>query len=98
MTHPFTETFDVIYTSLTFMHIKDKEAAIQMVAALLNSEGRFVLSIDKNQQTEIDYGTRKIPVYPDTPDEINSLLAKAGLTIEKQFKTEFAVIFTARKG
>lgn len=60
--------------------------------------GRFVLSIDKNQQTEIDYGTRKISAYPNTPDEINSLLTKAGLIIEKQFETEFAVIFTAGKG
>jgi len=97
LTHPFTETFDVIYSSLTFMHIKDKAAAIQKAADLLNTEGRFVLSIDKNQQTEIDYGTRKISVYPDKPDEINSLLTKAGLTIEKQFETEFAVIFAARK-
>lgn len=98
LTHPFTETFDVIYSSLTFMHIKDKVAAIQKAADLLIPGGRFVLSIDKNQQAEIDYGARKISVYPDTPDEINSLLTQAGLIIEKKFETEFAVIFTARKG
>lgn len=98
LTHPFTETFDVIYSSLTFMHIKDKGAAIQKVADLLLPGGRFVLSIDKNQQTEIDYGKRKISAYPDTPDEINSLLTQAGLIIEKKFETEFAVIFTAKKG
>ncbi|MDD4494839.1 MAG: class I SAM-dependent methyltransferase, partial [Eubacteriales bacterium] len=97
LTYSFTETFDVIYSSLSFMHIKDKGAAIQKAADLLIRGGRFVLSIDKNQQTEIDYGTRKISVYPDTPDEINSLLTKVGLIIEKQFETEFAVIFTARK-
>lgn len=98
LTHPFTETFDVIYSSLTFMHIKDKVAAIQKAADLLIPGGRFVLSIDKNQQAEIDYGARKISVYPDTPDEINSLLTQAELIIEKKFETEFAVIFTARKG
>ncbi|MDD4495719.1 MAG: class I SAM-dependent methyltransferase [Eubacteriales bacterium] len=98
LTYPFTESFDVIYSSLTFMHIKDKAAAIQKVADLLLLSGRFVLSIDKNQQTEIDYGTQKIPVYPDSPYEINSLLTKTGLTIEKQFETEFAVIFMARRG
>jgi hypothetical protein len=35
---------------------------------------------------------------PDTPDNIASLLIESGLNIEKQFDTEFAVIFAARKG
>lgn len=98
LTHPFTGTFDIIYSSLTFMHIKDKQAAIKKTADLLTPGGRFVLSIDKNQQTEIDYGTRRIPVYPDMPEETHELLTKAGFTIEQQFKTEFAVIFVAVKG
>ena len=97
LTYPFTETFDVIYSSLTFMHIKAKEVAIQKATDLLTPGGRFVLSIDKNHQTAIDYGTRKISVYPDTPDEINSLLIQARLIIENQFETEFAVIFATRK-
>lgn len=49
LTYSFGETFDVIYSSLTFMHIKNKQAALNKVAALLNDGGRFVLSIDKNQ-------------------------------------------------
>lgn len=51
-----------------------------------------------SQYTEIDYGTRRIPVFPDTPKEIDELLTKAGFTIEQQFETEFAVIFAAVKG
>ncbi|MDD4164450.1 MAG: GNAT family N-acetyltransferase [Eubacteriales bacterium] len=98
LTHKFHSTFDVIYSSLTFMHIKDKKAAIQKALDLLSPGGRFVLSIDKNQQTDIDYGTRRIPVFPDRPEEVSELLTKAGFTIEQQFETEFAVIFTAVKG
>jgi predicted phosphodiesterase/SAM-dependent methyltransferase len=98
LTYSFTETFDIIYSSLTFMHIEDKQAAIQKTADLLTSGGRFVLSISKDRQTEIDYSARKIVVYPDTPEEITSLLTETGLTIEKQFETEFAVVFAARKG
>ena len=98
ITYQFDKTFDVIYSSLTFMHIKDKRTAIEKIESLLSLNGRFVLSIDKNQQTEIDYGTRKVPVYPDTPQEINTLLIESGLFIEKQSETEFAVIFVARKG
>ena len=97
LTHQFDKTFDVIYSSLTFMHIWDKQAAIQKIADLLTPGGRFVLSISKSQQTEIDYGTRKVPVYPDTTEETMDLLTEAGLSIEKQFETEFAVIFAAVK-
>ena len=98
LTYPFSDRFDTIYTSLTFMHIKDKRGAIRKVAGLLKPGGRFVLSIDKNQQTEINFGNRRIIVCPDTPEEITALIAEAGLTIEKQFETEFAVIFVATKG
>ena len=97
LTHAFDETFDAIYSSLTFMHIKEKDTTIKKAAALLNPGGRFVLSIDKNRQTEIDYGTRKITVFPDTPEEIISLLSGADLTLETHFETEFAYIFAAEK-
>lgn len=97
LTHKIDKTFDVIYSSLTFMHIRDKQAAIQKTADLLTPDGRFVLSISKSQQTEIDYGTRRIPVFPDKPKEISELLTKAGFIIEQQFETEFAVIFAAVK-
>ena len=79
------------------MHIKNKRAAIQKIANLLNLHGRFILSISKSQQTEIDYGNRRIIVYPDTADEITALITEAGLSIEKQFETDFAVIFVAEK-
>lgn len=69
-TYQFNERFDIIYSSLTFMHIKDKCAMIQKIANLLNQNGRFVLSIDKNQQREINLGIRRITVYPDTVEEI----------------------------
>lgn len=98
LSYSFNESFDVIYSSLTFMHIKDKQTAVQRVVGLLKHGGRFVLSIDKNQQTEIDYGNRKIAVYPDTAEEIVALITEAGLNIENQFETEFTIIFTARKG
>lgn len=97
LTCPFAQAYDVIYSSLTFLHIRDKRAAIQKTASLLKPEGRFVLSIDRRQQTEIDWGGRRIEVYPDLPDETAALLAEAGLSIEKQFETEFAVLFVTRR-
>ena len=45
--YDFNEKFDVIYSSLTFMHIEDKQAAINKAASLLKENGIFVLSVDK---------------------------------------------------
>ena len=56
------------------MHIEEKQKAVNKVAALLKDSGRFVLSIDKNQERFIDTGTRKIRIFPDTPEEIKLIL------------------------
>lgn len=97
LTYPFSSRFDVIYSSLTFMHIQDKRAAIQRVANMLNPGGRFILSITKEQKSEIDYGKRRVKVYPDTPKEIVDIIVNVDLHILKQFETEFAIIFSAVK-
>ncbi len=89
------ERFDVIYSSLTFMHIKEKEHAMQKVFAHLTPGGRFVLSIDKSQETVIDYGTRRLRIYPDTPEETERMLNAVGFADVEQIETEFAYIFTA---
>ena len=49
MSFEFEEQFDVIYSSLTFMHIQDKLSTIQKIASLLNNNGLFVLSIEKDK-------------------------------------------------
>ncbi len=92
--HP-NRQFDVIYSSLTFMHISDKIAAIEKVRAMLKAGGRFVLSIDKSQDNFIDYGIRKIAVFPDRQDTMSKYLTRSGMKILKQYETEFAYIFVA---
>ena len=94
----FDGTFDVVYSSLTFMHIEDKQRAVNKIAGLLNDAGRFVLSIDKNPSEFIDIGTRKIRIFPDTTVEMAECIRTAGLTILNQYDTEFATIFVAQKG
>lgn len=93
----FIETFDVIYSSLTFMHIEDKRKAIKKVATLLNNGGLFVLSTDKNQDCYIDLGTRRLKVYPDVPEDIKDFISDAGLTLIEHYETEFANIFVSKK-
>lgn len=93
----FDRTFDVVYSSLTFMHIEDKQRAVNKIAGLLNDEGRFVLSIDKNPSGFIDTGTRKVKIYPDSAEKMAECIKAAGLTVLNQYDTEFATIFAARK-
>lgn len=97
MKYDFDCLFDVIYSSLTFMHIKEKQMAISKVAKLMKSNARLVLSIDKNQSEYIQMDNRKIKIYPDNRDEICSYIEKADLQLKKQYETEFAYIFVAIK-
>ena len=97
LTHEFDGGLDVIYSSLTFMHIEKKQDAISKIASMLNDSGRFVLSIDKNREKYIDTGTRKIEIYPDNPEDICYYLEGSGLVLIKQYETEFACIFVSER-
>ena len=95
--HEFDETFEVIYSSLTMMHFKNKENVITKVNKLLNNDGIFCLSIDKNQSEHIDIGTRKIKVYPDNLDNIISIIRKTTMSIVNVIETDNAYIIVSRK-
>ena len=45
----------------------------------------------------LDYGVRKLEVYPDCTKEIMSFLNIAGLKFIETFNTEFATIIVAEK-
>lgn len=94
--YDFAEKFDIIYSSLTFLHIQDKEKAIQTVAKYLNDNGKFVLSLDKNQNNNLEYGTHSITTYPDNPKTIISLLKISGFKNIEQYESEFAYIIAAQ--
>ena len=97
LNYPFDTVFDLIYSSLTFMHIKEKRQAIEKIYSLLSPSGRFVLSIDKNQSDILDYGTRSLKLYPDDPKKIHSTLFSAGFSNIQTRETEFAYLFSAEK-
>ena len=96
-THPFNETFDIIYSSLTMMHFENKQRVISKVDTLLYKGGVFCLSIDKNQSDYIDMGTRKIKIYPDTLDNIKSLIDASSLTVTNIYETDNAYIIVSKK-
>lgn len=95
--YEFTKTFDVIYSSLTFMHIENKQKAFDVAFRLLNEGGLFVLSIDKSQSEFLDAGTTKVKIFPDKPENIRALAINSGLKIIEEDETEFAHIFVLEK-
>ncbi len=90
--------FDAIYSSLTMLHIREKDAAILKMTELLTPGGRIVLSLDKGRESVLDYGTRQIPVYPDTPEDIARRMRSAGLTVTDIIEVENAWLIRAAKG
>ena len=95
--HVFDRRFEVVYSSLTFMHFEDKQAAVSRAAELLNDGGCFVLSIDKNKSDHIDMGSYKVGIFPDAPDKITKCAEIAGLSLSLMRETEFAYIMMYKK-
>ena len=95
--YQFDGTFDVIYSSLTMMHFRHKKQVITKIDTLLNEGGIFCLSIDKNQGEYIDMGTRKVRVYPDTLDNMTSIIKETEMSVAMVFETENAYIIASKK-
>lgn len=89
--------FDRIYSSLTFLHIADKQAACIRVASLLAPGGRCVISLDKDRTPLIDMTDWSVVTYPDSPETICHLLSDAGLTVHPVRELEAAYLVTAEK-
>ncbi|MDO5477762.1 MAG: class I SAM-dependent methyltransferase [Clostridia bacterium] len=95
--YQFRGTFDVVYSSLTMMHFRDKKQIISKIDALLNKDGIFCLSIDKNRSEYIDMGIRKVRIYPDSPDNIKSLISATAMSVETVLETDNAYIIVSKK-
>ncbi len=93
----FAETFDVIYSSLSLMHFENKRHFIFRVSELLNRNGTFCLSVDKNSNDSIDMGDYKLKIYPDKIDDLKEYIVLSNMYISSQFETEFAHILICSK-
>lgn len=94
---PFRETFDVIYSSLTFFHIRNKKRAIKKAFGLLNPGGKFVLSVEKQQRRRLVCGNRTLKLYPDDREKTSKRLLRAGFCLHEVFETPFAFVFAAER-
>lgn len=83
-----TERYDTAYSVLTFMHIEDKKQALKSIINSLKMEGNIVLSIDSNQDDYIDYGNRKVHVFPSDINQIIGYLEELGCVTTEIIKLE----------
>lgn len=95
--YDFEKTFDIVYSSLTFMHIKDKRKAISKISSVLNNGGKLVLSITKSQDKILDYGTRKLELFPDKKEKYFNYFKEVKMSLNSVVETELAYILLATK-
>lgn len=95
--HIFASRFDVVYSSLTFMHFSDKAQTIRKIYSLLNGGGVFVLSIDKNRDRTIVCNGREIEIFPDDLNETCGYITDTGLWITDIRETAAAHIIRSIK-
>ena len=96
-TFDFSEKYDVIYSSLTFMHFKNKADTMAKIYSLLTPNGVFVLSIDKSKNKYIECNGRTVEIYPDDPDTTKTYLQNVGFAVESITETVAAYLFSAKK-
>lgn len=97
LSYDFPSGFDCIYSSLSFLHVEEKEAAIQKAAALLPKGGRLLLSLDKSRDVFLPSPTGQLKLYPDDPDALVDLMEKASLSLTAREETEAATLLLAVK-
>lgn len=97
MTYPFSRQYDVVYSSLTWMHLQDKMRAAAKAASLLKPGGRFVLCVEREQRCVIDAGTTRIGVYPDDRAHTGDCIRASGLQLALVAETAFGLIYVAGK-
>ena len=67
------------------------------MAGLLAPGGRAVISLDKARDEFLDFGTRRVRLYPDDPEKMAALFGEAGCRVAPAEETRFAWIVKAEK-
>lgn len=81
------DTFDLAYSVLTFLHIENKEKALAQIYSSLRKGGVLVLSVSRDEDW-LEYGDRRIQLYPASLEAYIRLFEAAGFRIESVQETE----------
>ncbi|MGC9347194.1 MAG: class I SAM-dependent methyltransferase [Anaerolineae bacterium] len=75
------QAYDVAYSVLTFMHVADKARALANIVTALRPGGSVVLSIDQASPW-LEFGNRRVKLYPIAPDAYTRWLTRLGCRVE----------------
>lgn len=91
--------FDVVYSVLTLIHIKDKERALRNMVNSLKKGGIIVISLTNDPSDYLDYGSRIVKLYPENKEFYLKTLRKIGCNVKliKDTENKFATIIKAIK-
>lgn len=76
------ESFDVVFSVLTFMHVQNKRLALQHIVDALRSGGCLILSID-NASDSLDFGDWQVALHPWPPEKYAEVLNNLGCTVDQ---------------
>ena len=74
------DSFDMAYSVLTFMHVQDKQEALQNVVDSVRPGGHLVLSID-NVPDSLDFGDWMVTLHPWAPEQYAEVLSAIGCEV-----------------
>ena len=75
-------SYDLAYSVLTFMHVRDKPKALENIVASLRPGGRVVLSIDQPCDN-IDFGEWTVALSPWLPEQYVAALVRVGCEVSE---------------
>ena len=55
------------------------------------------ISLDKNQSSILEYGTRQLKIYPDDPEEIINMFLKYGFCEIEKHEIDHAYLIKAKR-
>jgi len=73
--------FDVAYSVLTFMHIKNKEIALRNMITSIRKGGHIVISIS-NEKERLEFGSWKVRLYSASISEYPKYFETMGCVVE----------------
>lgn len=93
------DTFDTVFSVLTFIHIEDKRKALEHMISSLKKGGVLVLSLDNMQEPYLDMGAYQVKVFPNKVNEIIEIIRSFSCCIDyvKFLEEDHQVIATIIK-
>ncbi|XMB85559.1 class I SAM-dependent methyltransferase [Mycoplasmatota bacterium WC44] len=97
LNYNFDCQFDLIYSSLTFLHFQDKRAIINKLGKIMRDKARAVISLTKDKSDLLTYGNKSLRLYPSYINNIERIIKEEELYISQKIELDKAIILIISK-